>query len=128
MVSSVLLPLLSFLLAIFQDFLGVATSVPHLGHLAIRLPIHKLQMIDKAFSLLFLSSLKQTIKEPVKMHVELNLRNVKSFSATKRANWFLAYYASSHSLLTSSMEYFMSEKLPKQILSITILVTSLCSL
>ena len=50
-VSSVLLPLLSGLPAIFQDFLGVATSVPHLGHLAIRLPIHKLQMIDKTFSI-----------------------------------------------------------------------------
>ena len=37
-VSSVLFPLLSGLPAIFQDFLGVATSIPHIGHLAIKLP------------------------------------------------------------------------------------------
>jgi len=33
-VISVLLPFLSGLPAIFQDFLGVLTSIPHLGHLA----------------------------------------------------------------------------------------------
>ena len=37
-VSSVLLPLLSFLPAIFQVFLGVLTSLLHLGHLAIKFP------------------------------------------------------------------------------------------
>ena len=51
-VSSVLFPFLSGLPAIFQVFLGVATSVPHLGHLAIRLPLHKLQMnYHKTFSI-----------------------------------------------------------------------------
>ena len=51
-VSSVLFPLLSGLPAIFQVFLGLATSVPHLGHLAIRLPIPKLQMnYHKTFSI-----------------------------------------------------------------------------
>ena len=39
-VSSVLFPLLSGLPAIFQVFLGVATSIPHLGHLAIKLPVY----------------------------------------------------------------------------------------
>lgn len=34
MVSSVLFPVLSGRPAIFQDFLGLATSTPHLGHLA----------------------------------------------------------------------------------------------
>jgi len=38
-VSSVLFPLLSGLPAIFQVFLGVVTSLPHLGHLAIELPV-----------------------------------------------------------------------------------------
>ena len=51
-VSSVLLPLLSGLPAIFQVFLGVATSAPHLGHLAIILPIYKITDDDhKTFSI-----------------------------------------------------------------------------
>jgi hypothetical protein len=37
-VSSVLLPLLSGLPAIFQVFFGVLTSFPHEGHLAIMIP------------------------------------------------------------------------------------------
>ena len=40
-VSSVFFPLLSGLPAIFQVFLGLATSIPHFGHLAIELPVYK---------------------------------------------------------------------------------------
>lgn len=44
-VSSVLLPLLSFLPAIFQVFLGLLTSFLHLGHLAITLPLRRLHVM-----------------------------------------------------------------------------------
>ncbi len=44
-VSSVLLPLLSFLPAIFQVFLGLLTSFLHLGHLAITFPSRRLHVM-----------------------------------------------------------------------------------
>jgi succinate dehydrogenase hydrophobic anchor subunit len=51
-VSSVRLPLLSFLPAIFQVFLGVLTSLLHFGHLAMEFPSEQLQYDeDKKFSI-----------------------------------------------------------------------------
>lgn len=44
MVSSVLLPFLSFLPAIFHVFLGVLISFLHLGHLAITFPFHSVTL------------------------------------------------------------------------------------
>ena len=63
--SSVLLQLLSGLPAIFQDFLGVETSFPHTGHLAIRFPFQALRRDEnKTFSIRSASKMVEFMNTP----------------------------------------------------------------
>jgi len=94
-VSSNLLPLLSFLPAIFQDFLGALTSFPHFGHLAIKFPFQTLTYDeDKKLSItessvykkhyFCLFSFKKTSRSLGKDSIRLSRTDVLSISCPKK--------------------------------------------